>query len=70
MTVLLIMVFLSYTYHNIHGPCVMCGVQVRRIDGVEVGVNERGAAEEAYMEQVMQFNEKIEQVRTIGPLRT
>jgi len=35
---------------------------LRRIDGVEVGLSDRGAAEEAYLEQVMKFNERIEQV--------
>lgn len=38
-------------------------VQVRCMDGVQVSGAERDAAEEAYMEQVLQFNEKIEQVR-------
>lgn len=33
------------------------------MDGVQVSGAERDAAEEAYMEQVLQFNEKIEQVR-------
>ena len=32
------------------------------MDGVQVSGAERDAAEEAYMEQVLQFNEKIEQV--------
>jgi hypothetical protein len=36
--------------------------QVRRIDGVEVTATERDSAEDAYVEQVLRFNEKVEQV--------
>lgn len=36
---------------------------MKRIDGVEVNPADRDTAEGAYVDQVLRFNEKIEQVR-------
>jgi hypothetical protein len=39
--------------------------QVRRLDGVEVTAGAKGEAEDAYVAQVLRFNEKVEQVRPL-----
>ena len=41
---------------------------MKRIDGVEVTSTERDEAEDAYVNQVLKFNEKIEQVRPLALL--
>ena len=40
--------------------------QVKRLDGLEVTTNDRAAAEDAYMESILKFNNKVEEITREG----